>query len=71
MCFDHVMRVSLTDIFPIHVVREGLYVERDRSVVECRTRNQGNPGSNLPLLPFRSLGIFVLSMKPQFTQLYK
>ena len=31
------------------------------SVVECRTRNQVSPGSNPPLLPFRSLGIFVIS----------
>ena len=36
-------------------------VERGSSVVECRTRNRGSPGSNPPLLPFRSLGIFVLS----------
>ena len=28
-------------------------------MVECRTRNQG---SNPPLLPFRRLGIFVLSI---------
>ena len=32
------------------------------SVVECRTRNQGSPGSNPSLLPFRRLGIFVLSI---------
>ena len=32
------------------------------SVVECRTRNQVSPGSNPPLLPFRRLGIFVLSI---------
>ena len=32
------------------------------SAVECRTRNQGSPGSNPPLLPFRRLAIFVLSI---------
>ena len=37
-------------------------VERGSSVVECRTRNQVIPGSNPPLLPFRRLGIFDLSI---------
>ena len=37
-------------------------VEHGSSVVECRTRNQVIPGSNPPLLPFRRLGIFVLSI---------
>ena len=37
-------------------------VERGNSVVECRTRNQVSPGSNPYLLPFRKLGIFVLSI---------
>ena len=37
-------------------------VERGSSAVECRTRNQVSPGSNPPLLPFRRLGIFVLSI---------
>ena len=37
-------------------------VERGSSVVERRTRNQASPGSNPPLLPFRRLGIFVLSI---------
>ena len=32
------------------------------SAAECRTRNQVSPGSNPPLLPFRRLGIFVLSI---------
>ena len=31
-------------------------------MVECRTRNQVTPGSNPSLLPFRKLGIFVLSI---------
>ena len=35
-------------------------MERGSSAVKCRTRNQVNPGSNPPLLPFRILGIFVL-----------
>ena len=38
------------------------YVERGSSVVECRTHNRESPGSNLSLLPFRRLGIFVLSI---------
>ena len=46
-------------------------MERGSSAVEYRTHNQGSPGLNLPLLSFRSLGIFVLSMMPQLTQLYK
>ena len=37
-------------------------VERDSSVVERWTRNQVSPGSNPPL-PFRRLGIFVLSIE--------
>ena len=34
----------------------------ERSVVERRTRNQVSPGLNHPLVPFRRLGIFVLSI---------
>ena len=37
-------------------------MERSGSVVECRTRNQVNPGSNPALLLFQRLGIFVLSI---------
>ena len=37
-------------------------MERGSSVVECRTSNEVSPGSNPPLLPFRRLGIFVLSI---------
>ena len=37
-------------------------MERGSSVVECRTRNQVSPGSNPPLLPFRRLGNFILSI---------
>ena len=36
--------------------------KRGSSAVECRTRNQVSPGSNPPLVPFRRLGIFVLSI---------
>ena len=46
------------DIFTI----ESTSVEHGSSVVECRTRNQVNPGLNPSLLPFRILGIFVLSI---------
>ena len=38
------------------------FMERGSSVVECRTRNQVSTGSNPSLLPFRRLGIFVLSI---------
>ena len=48
-----------------------LLVERCSSAVERRTRNQEDTGSNPPLLPFRSLDIFVHSTIPQFTQLYE
>ena len=48
----------------LHVCRllESDIVERGSSVVECRTRNQVSPGSKRPLLPFRILNIFVLSI---------
>ena len=42
--------------------RQMARMERGSSVVECWTRNQVSPGSNLSLLPFRRLGIFVLSI---------
>ena len=45
-----------------HAFRKKNLVERGSSVVECRTRNQVSPDSNPPLLPFRRLGIFVLSI---------
>ena len=45
-------------------------LERGSSAIERRTRNQETLGSNPSLLPIQSLGIFVLSMMPQFTQLY-
>ena len=37
-------------------------MKRGSSVVERWTRNRVNPGSNPPLVPFRRLGIFVLSI---------
>ena len=44
--------------------------ERGGSAVECWILNR-EPGFESPLLPFRSLGIFVYSTVPQLTQLYK
>ena len=39
------------------------YAERGSSAVECRTRNEVSPQVRIPqLLPFRRLGIFVLSI---------
>ena len=38
------------------------FMERGSSAEERRTRNQVSPGSNPPLVPFRRLGIFVLSI---------
>ena len=38
------------------------FAERGSSVVERRTHNQVSAGSNPPLLPFRRLGVFVLSI---------
>ena len=38
-----------------------IIMKRGSSVVECRTHNQVSPGSNLPMVPFRILGVFVLS----------
>ena len=47
-----------------------VYLERGSSVVEWRTRHQ-SPGSNPPLLPFRRLGIFVLSIDTPVHSVYK
>ena len=38
------------------------HIERGSSAVECWSRNRESPGSNPPLLPFRRLDIFVLSI---------
>ena len=43
-------------------VMKSIRVERGSSVVECRTRFQVSPGSNPTLVPFRRLGIFILSV---------
>ena len=40
------------------------------SAVECATHNRESLGSNPTMLPFRSLGTFVVSTMPQVTQLY-
>ena len=42
------------------MVKHWLYFFYLWSAVECRTLNQESPGSNPPLLPFRSLVIFIL-----------
>ena len=46
-----------------------IVMERGSSAVERRTRNRESLCSNPPLLSFRSFGIFVLFLMPQFTQL--
>ena len=67
------VNASITDDPRTRCVRDGdnaervcpgwmVSVERGSSVVECRTRKQVNPGSNPSLLPFRRLGMFVLSI---------
>ena len=58
---------SKTQVCAFHIrnreaKRELNVVWSGSSVVECRTRNQVSPGSNPSLLPFRRLGIFVLSI---------
>ena len=45
-----------------HAMSNKYFVDRGSSAVECRTRNQVSLGLNSPLLPFRRLGIFVLSI---------
>ena len=42
--------------------KKKVLLESGSSTVERWTRNQGLPGSNPPLLPFRRLGISVLSI---------
>ena len=66
--FNNLSSVILT-ICPAHFIRLltilpiiQTLVERGSSAVECRTRNQVSPGTNPHLLPFRRLGIFVLSI---------
>ena len=54
----HVKKVDVA----INSYLRTISVERGSSVEECRTRNQVSPGSNPPLIPFRRLGIFVLSI---------
>ena len=55
--------LNKVSVIGIHTWQELIkFVERASSAVECRTRNQVSPGSNPPLLPFRRLGIFVLSI---------
>ena len=51
-----------------YTIVQRTFVERSSLAVDYRTRNRESPGSNPPLLSFRSLGILVLSTMPQFTQ---
>ena len=44
------------------LMKQSTNLERGSSAVECRTRNQVSPGSNPSFLPFRRMGIFVLSI---------
>ena len=62
-----IQRNILKWCYTIHQVffQMQFYVERGSSAVKCRTRNRGSPGSNPPLLLFRSLAIFVLSTMPR------
>ena len=46
----------------LNVVKSLQVVERGNSAVEWRSCSQVSPGSNPALLPFRRLGIFVLSV---------
>ena len=72
-CVRSHLRVSMVGVDKAATPEGSFIVEPGSSAIECRTRNRESPGSGLksPLLPFRSLGIFVLSTKPQFIQLYK
>ena len=55
--FD-VRRGTVCELLSIYIY----CVERGSSAVECQTRNQVSPSSNPLLLPFRRLGMFVLSI---------
>ena len=67
----------MTGRHPIHLGKLSVVfishtlIDPPRSDPECQTGNRESPGLNPPLLQFRSLGFFVLSMTPLFTQLYK
>ena len=58
--YKSTMKVTVVTLPQKHSSFEAL--ERGSSLVECRTRNRVSPGSNPPLLPFRRLDIFVLSI---------
>ena len=55
---DTKISTIFSDVSERHTMQE----HRGSSAVECRTRNQVSPGSNPPLVPFRRLGIIVLSI---------
>ena len=46
-------------------------VERGSSAVECRTRNQGSPGSNSLCYRFEDWAFSFSPLTPRLTQLYK
>ena len=58
----HIICNDLSDDADLKAKAKSRQMERRGSVVECRTRNQGNTGSNPSLPPFRRWGIFVLSI---------
>ena len=47
------------------------HVERSSSVVECRTRNRGSPGSNPIWYRFEDWAFSFIPLTPLLTQLYK
>ena len=57
-----IRRSRLCDYLLVLPFLQHIFVERGSSVVERRTRNQVSPASNPPLLPFRRVVIFVLSI---------
>ena len=58
--YKSTMKVTVVTLPQKHSSFEAL--ERGSSLVECRTRNRVSPGSNPPLLLFRRLDIFVISI---------
>ena len=57
---DHLLHYIMKYSLSLH--KRQCSIGHGSSAVECRTRNQVSPGSNPPLLLFRRLGIFVLSI---------
>ena len=63
-----VCRVQRYERIAVFVIVK-LFVEHGR-LTRMPDSQSKEPGIETPLIPFRSLGIFVLSVTPQFTQLY-